>query len=556
MTRWIVACLSVLSCLLASDLAYAKPARRITVRVVDVSGGRAYLSAGSEQGLRRGTTVRFGKVERRVEETSHHFAVVPARSLRLGAKGTAEVSTVTEGAVERLPTPRPTEAFFGQWPAPVLPATQQRPKYVPLGRSQAPRERVDATLSASGAGFVPVDGKTDALGRAELRARLLVTPATSVPLAFSADVAMQEWLGRYATGVASGDARPLFRVRELTLDLGASDRYHAQLGRLRYAAANLGMLDGARMETASFGPVRIAGFGGLLPDPIDGNVGSGAGRFGLELNARGEDTATQPELTVVLQGSVFDGSLDERRLYARTQLWPGDHRVGGYVEATAFDADNPWQRPSIDLTSAGADFDLRFSALRFGGRFDMRKPERSYWLERTFPSTWLCSGASNGSPTAACTGEDDTRYMAQGFAGYDFSAAQIDAGGSWTASSQTDLGQHALGYATLRFIDIADRYDLAFGGSHEGGTVLRSNTAVRADFGAGFLDERVRVGVYYRPAYRRYQASVNGLWEQGAGASLRVAPIPAWSFDLYGDTRLGDVDAVLVMLNLLYRMGL
>ena len=540
-----------------ASIVHAKPVRRINVRVVDVAGGNAYLSAGASKGLHRGTIVRFGKVERRIEQTSESFAVVPARSLRLGARGVAEVSTVTEGAAERMPAPRAAEVFYGQWPEAVLPATQQHPKYVPLGSTHARPQALDATLSTTGAALIPLDGKTDAVGRAELRARMRVTPVATFPLAFAGDVAVQDWYGRYATGGANGDARPVLRVRELVLDLGYADGYRSQLGRVRYAAANLGMLDGARMETAQLGPVRIATFGGLLPDPISGTVASGAGRFGLELNARAEDSALSPELTVVLQGSVFDGRMDERRLYARSQIWPGDHRISAYAEGAAFDQNNPWRRRSLDLTSAGADFDLRFSALRFGGRFDMRKPERSYWLDRTFPSTWLCSSSSALDRNVACTGTpDDTRYVAQAFAGYDLTSLQVDVGGSWAGSSEADLGQNTLGYATLRFLRIADRYDLAIGGSQEGGSLLLSSTALRTDLGAGFLDERVRVNVYYRPAYRRYQASVDGLWEQGAGASLHVAPVPAWAFDLYGDTRLGDVDAALVMLNMQYRLGL
>lgn len=541
---------------LYTSLAHAIPVRRVNVRVVDMSGGQAFLSAGASQGLRRGTRVRFGNVERVVEQASQNFAVVPARRLRLGARGVAEVTTVSQGSVERLPPPRAPEVFFGQWPQAVLPASQQHPKYIPLGPDKGRPEKLDASLSASGLGLVPLDGKTRAVGRGELRARIHATPIETFPLDLTADAALQDWTGRYATGVADGDARPLWRVRELTLGVGHADGYRSELGRLRYAAANLGLLDGARAQTAQLGPLRLAGFGGLLPDPISGGVGSGAGRFGVELDARGEELATQPELTVVLQGSVFDGRIDERRAYVRGQLWPGDHHLGAYAEGAAFDESNPWGRPTVDLTAAGADVDLRFSDLRLGARFDMRKPERSYWLERTFPTTWLCSSTSTVDSSLSCRGTDDTRYVAQAFAGYDLTSTRIDLGGSYAASSEQDLGQHALGYATVRFLNLGDRYDLAIGGSQEGGSLLLSNTAVRTDLGAGFLDERLRVNVYYRPAYRRYQASVNGLWEQGAGASLLVSPVPTLSFDLYGDARFGDVDVALVMLNVLYRVGL
>jgi hypothetical protein len=186
----------------------------------------------------------------------------------------------------------------------------------------------------------------------------------------------------------------------------------------------------------------------------------------------------------------------------------------------------------------------------------MRKPERSYWLEASFPRTWLCSSTSAVDATLACaSGSDDTRYVAQAFAGYEWQPVQVDVGGAYSASSQAELGNHALGYGTIRFPRVGERFDLALGGSHEGGSLLLSSSAVRGDLGMGFLDERVRLSLYYRPAYRRYQASVSGLWEQGFGAALHVSPVPVLAFDLYGDLRLGDVDMALIMLNAMVRLG-
>jgi hypothetical protein len=190
-----------------------------------------------------------------------------------------------------------------------------------------------------------------------------------------------------------------------------------------------------------------------------------------------------------------------------------------------------------------------------GARFDMRKPERSYWLERSFPSTWFCSTASALDPAVPCTGADDTRYVVSGFGGYGGRRAVFDAGGSWAGSSDASLGHHALGHGTLRFPRVGERFDLAIGGSQEGGSLISASTAVRGDLGVSWLDERVRLGLYYRPAYRRYRASVEGLWEQGAGAALHVAPAPALAFDLSSDVRIGDVDALLVMLSMIARLG-
>ena len=553
MTRLTLA-LALVFALLAGR-AHAQDARRVDVRVVDIAGGQAFLSAGTGKGLHVGTKVQFGKLQRRIEHTSHSYAVVSARGLRLGARGVARVTAGEQEASEKLPTPRALSTFAGVWPDPVLPASQQHPKLVSLGNMRDQDSRVDAALSATGVGFLPLDGATEAVGRAELRGRMDAQVLADFPLYFAGDVALQQWFGRYTTGIASGDPRPILRVRELSLTLGHEDGYRAQAGRLRYAAINLGPLDGARVDAARWGPLRVSGFGGLLPDPISNQAATGAGRFGLELDLLGARYASRPELTVVLQGSVFNGKLDERRLFAQGQIWPGDHRIGGYVEVSGFDGDNPWNRPGVDLTGAGVDSELRFSRVRLGARFDMRKPERSYWLANSFPSTWLCSSTSIGDPALPCTKSDDTRYVGQGFAGYDWDAASLDLGGTYAGSSQQDLGHNAIGYTTLRFPHVAGRYDFALGATQEAGSLLLSQTTMRGDFGVGFKQERVRLSLYYRPAYRRYQASLSGLWEQGFGAALHVAPVPVLAFDLYGDLRIGDVDMALIMLNALVRLG-
>jgi hypothetical protein len=131
---------------------------------------------------------------------------------------------------------------------------------------------------------------------------------------------------------------------------------------------------------------------------------------------------------------------------------------------------------------------------------------------------------------------------------------QVDVGGSWAGSNDEELGQHALGYATVRVPRIEGRYDVAIGGSHEGGTLLQASTAARAEFGVGWRDDTVHLNLYYRPARKRYQASIDELWEHGLGAALRVQPSAAFALDLFGDARLGDADLVLVMMALSYRL--
>jgi hypothetical protein len=535
--------------------AHAQTTQRVAVKVVDIAGGNAYLGSGTKHGLRPGARVMFGKVARRIVSASHGFAVVEARGLRVGSHGVASVRVVAEQAAERLPVPRDPAEFHGMWPTVELPASRQTPKAVPLGPPREDRSATAASLGASGATIVPLDGETDAVLRGELRARLYA-PLSSWPVALAADMSAQGWVGRYASGVATGDPRPWWRVRMLTLALGRSAGFRGEFGRIPYAAANLGPLDGARFEAARWGALKISAFGGVLPDPIDGRAAWGTGRFGLELELDAQDLALRPNFTMVLQGSIFDGQLDERRLYVRGQLVPGEHRVSAYAEASAFDVDNPWFRPRAEVTAAGVEAELRFSAFHIGGRFDMRRPERSYWLQNSLPQTWLCASASAYALNVPCTGgNDDTRFIVQGFSGFGGEQTRVDLGGSWAGSSQPELGRHALGYATLRFLRIAERYDVSLGGSQEGGTLILSSTALRGELGVGLWGERLRLNAYYRPAYRRYQASVAGLWEQGAGLGLHLAPTPRLALDLQGDTRLGDVDMMMLMLNLLYRLS-
>lgn len=557
MMRLLLTLVALTCALVFPSTTWAAPTRKVDVRVVDIAGARAFLSAGSGKGLRVGTRVRFGQVEHRVEKTTLSFAVVSARKLRVGARGIALVTSQDEVPSARLPDPRPLSAFQNMWPEAERPAEKQTPRrYIPLGgRVQKDAERIEATLTASGLAAIPLEGDAGALGRGELRGRLHAVPVANWPMALEADIAVQQWFGRYTTGIANGDPRPWWRVRQLELVFGHTGGYRAELGRLRYAAVNVGPMDGARVEAARWGPVRVAGFGGILPDPIDNTFATGAGRFGLEVDLMGEELSWRPQLTVVLQGSVFEGRLDERRIYAQGRVWPKDHRLGGYVEASAFDKDNPWGRPAAEITAGGADVDFRFSEVRLGARFDMRKPERSYWLQNSLPLTWLCSSSSSLAMDPSCSGTDDTRYMVQGFGGWDHNWVQVDVGGAFTTSSEADLGKHAIGHGTLRFPRVADRFDLALGGSQEGGSLLRSQTTLRADFGMGFREERVRLNLYYRPAHRRYEASISGLWEQGAGASLRLAPVPLFALDILGDVRFGDLDAALIMVNAMYRFA-
>ena len=96
------------------------------------------------------------------------------------------------------------------------------------------------------------------------------------PLAADVDAAVR----LFGTGFDTGSRVPLF-VRAAMLRCGDANDPSLAVGRLRYAATSVGMLDGGRAAFRT-GHLELAAYGGLVPDPISGAPSSGASRFGAE----------------------------------------------------------------------------------------------------------------------------------------------------------------------------------------------------------------------------------------------------------------------------------
>lgn len=475
---------------LAAVPAYAD---HLTVTVTDVAGGLAYLDKGERDGVVRGTRITFGRAVYVVIEVTASTAVVEA-NLALGAKGTAVVTPGTT-KVETLPKPRPPEAFRDQWPAAELPAASQHPQPVALGGA-VPRGRAQVTLI--GHGFAAIDKhRTDAAGEARVIATFDLM--TERPLAADVDVA-----GRAYRAGANGDERvPLF-VRAAQLRYGPADDPRVALGRLRYAASAVGVLDGVR-ASARLPHVELAAFGGLVPDPVSGKPETSASRFGVEAVYDADDTRWRPRLALTAYGSTWDGELDEKRLAVsasanRASLW-----LDGWAEAQAFSSDNPWGARSVEITGAGATAAWRERGKHVAADVTFIKPERSLRLAAVLPATWL---------------EGDTWTSGSLSAGLRGARWSVDAiGAIGRTSSAIDVAYDASGFVIG---------ELRFGPRR----VFAAASAGQASFarwtagqvGAGFaLGRRLDVAASYRPELLDYVAATEPMLLHAATLDVHYA---------------------------------
>ncbi|HEY5947215.1 MAG TPA: hypothetical protein VIV40_17045, partial [Kofleriaceae bacterium] len=150
---------------LAARLAAADP---VAVKVTEVAGDVAYLTPGRAAGVVPGTKVRIKGRELVVVEVTEKTASVRSEpgALGVGDAGTAEVSREAAAQLKLLAKPRPAEAFTGQWPDPVLPATQQNPAAVSLGGG---RSGARGRVTVIGQAFGGYQRGGDANGEASAR---------------------------------------------------------------------------------------------------------------------------------------------------------------------------------------------------------------------------------------------------------------------------------------------------------------------------------------------------------------------------------------------------
>lgn len=432
MRRFVVAAAIVL----AASAAEASP---VTVRVVEVAGGVAYVDQGSTAGLARGTKITFpGGVVLVVVEVTDKTASVElgSASLAIGVAGTADVTPRTS-AVDMLPKPRPPEAFKDQWPAATPPALAQTPKHVPLGSGKA---KGRASIAIIAHGYAAGDkNRIDAGAEARLIASFELM--SDKPLAADIDVA-----GRvYREGANSRERIPGF-VRAAQIRYGADPNDPAVvLGRLRYAASAVGMLDGGR-AAAHVGKVEIAAFGGLVPDPINGKPETSASRFGAEAIYDDATHPWNPRASLTAYGSTWDGKLDERRLVATASAWRAAWWFDGWAEAQQFSSDNPWGAKSLEIVGAGTTAQFRNRGTHLGVDVTYLRPERSLRLASALPADWLCTANPQPGDVPETCGGGDSWSSGSLFVGTRGRSWSVDAIGTVGRTNGRDIVYDSSGY--------------------------------------------------------------------------------------------------------------
>lgn len=532
----------------AAEGAEPKATESVAVEVVDIAGGRAYLTPGESAGVRPGSTVTIGEERYVVIAASGAHAVVEDDGrLRVGQTGQASALAERTESAHRLPPPTDLALFRGQWPKPVPPAATRHPKHVPLG--PPPGGRSFAQFGLGGGAVVPLSGGAEPIEHGELRARVHVEPLRELPLRLDADAAAQLWLADDLDTRAGDDARFPARVRQLEAAYGETAATFAALGRLRYASRTLGMLDGARAQAELANGLTLGAFGGLVPDPLDGVPSTEATRFGAEVGYEVLDSNVRPRLSLSGHGSRFDGAFDERRLTATVDLFPEDAHLGAYGELSLHDGDNPWGASAQALSAAGIDGGVRFGVLELGARADLQRPERSMWLAAHLPPGYLCT-SEDPVADVPCFG-DEARYLGSFDAGVRLE--RVSFGGSIDASASERGGAEQVGGALRSTVlDVVGplRLDTALLAS-EGSLVhmIGARLGIGAELVRGGLD----VSLHYQPSLLRYDAEPDNFVEHDVGTRVWLTPTEELTLSLDADAIVGrDVDAILVQALMTY----
>lgn len=503
----------------------APGAGAVEVRVTAIAGEHAFVEPGGSAGLRPGSTLVFGQTQYVVEAAargSASFRIGDARPAPLSVGDVGQLASEVAPPEASAPPQmtrreaRPLSAYRGQWPEARPPAYDQRPAHVPLGGSMAASERVQLLLSGSVLAQAPIGSTQRAYGRTELRAQLRARP-TDLPLVFDVDAALQLYLGGGLDQRAGSGSRPYVRVRALQAIYGEGQAFYAAVGRLRYAAPMIGTLDGASVRSPSFRGVQIGAFGGFAPDPRSGAPSLDAARFGVVAQYEDSESLLRPSTTLVVHGSIFGGQVDERRLNWAGSIFPGDTRIGAHLEVPLYDTQERFTTNRIELSAAGADMNTRVGALDLSARFDMRRPERSRWLDAQLPPGWLCLAVPSATSVRpedyeTCVG-NEARYVGALSARYGVGRVRFGVGGTLV---------HTAGAAGLERASVYGSVRTQLG--QDGTTFFEASASAAgglflADYSAGFaaggllLDDTLELSGRYRGTIARYRADL-GYWNQ------------------------------------------
>lgn len=480
--------------LLVTFLSHAAFAERVAVRVIDSAGDTSYIDAGTSAGLAAGMHAKIGGRDVVLVECTEKSCSVHA-ALPLGATGTADAQEQVTQHTDKLPAPKPLESFKDQWPAAVRPATTQQVTPVPLGETAV---RGENHLAVYG----HLAGNLDKNGSGgQIEAQVVGSFDHISESALGADV--DAAIRLFGTGWDTGSHAPLF-VRAAMVRYGGdpADPSFA-LGRLRYAATSVGMLDGGRVAYHT-GHLELAAFGGIVPDPISGAPSTDASRFGTEITYD-VPSPWHPHLALTAHGSMWNGQIDERRLSLAASANHASTWLTSWAEVQMFGAGNPWGAPAVDITGAGASGEWRHRGSHLGLDFTFLRPERSLRLAAALPQSWLCASKTlPGMMKEPCVGADYWLALTAsgGMAGDGYS---IEAVGSIGSTQSLDTQGDVSGFVRSELGSRAHRAVLAVSGGHESFAAWEA-----ADIGiATSPSPRFDLSLTYRPERLDYVAATD-----------------------------------------------
>lgn len=336
------------------------------------------------------------------------------------------------------------------------------------------------------------------------------------PLAIDLDVA-----GRvYTAGYSRASRTPLF-VRAAQIRYGDERDPQLAIGRLRYAATAIGMLDGAR-ASVRFGTLELGAFGGIVPDPVNGRPDTAASRFGAEATYDDATMRWQPRVSLAAYGSTWESALDERRIAVDASAGRGPVHLAAWGEAQQFPSGNPWGARAVELTSAGASAQVwkrgRYASVDVG----FLRPERSLRLASVLPPEWMCTRRPAAGRVDETCASGDYWTSATGSAGLRTSRWTVDAIGSVSRSHGVYAGFDTSGYLRAE-LSVANVRLL--GGAAGGRASFAS--WMSAEGGVAFVAARgLDISWRYRPTLLDYAASTGPVLLHSIVADGRFAVSP------------------------------
>ncbi|MBW2627974.1 MAG: hypothetical protein JRE45_10165 [Deltaproteobacteria bacterium] len=294
---------------------------------------------------------------------------------------------------------------------------------------------------------------------------------------------------------------------------------------------------------------RRGAFGGAVPNPLDNRPTLDTTRFGVQLAYQNESLDSQPFVGLSMHASTFMGNIDERRLNAEFDVFPGNGRVAGHFELSMHDEVNPWQAPRFEVSAAGLDASLRVGLFQVSGRFDMRLPERSIWLTTYLPLGYLCNTVpdpvSSAGDQIVCLNSNDARYFGGLDTSFTFSRVALHAGANIVHSETADDFEQISGYLQARVLRIAD---IAWADVSVAAYARSFVSDYAARLGAGVDIGRVgEISAYYRVSLNQYTAAPTNWLQHAAGAMLYLSLGHDLDLGLRLDGVFGEDVSVLVL---------